>query len=117
MMKPIKKLKEEISNFEEEIEVITENISENYFQFPTFKIESYNIEKKGIYYEYYRGRWYVDSKKKQMYLGSKKDVLIELQKKYPNITNPDRNLDKVKEVYINKLRMNYWKDEYEGKDD
>ena len=96
----------------EEIEQITENINDNYYEFPSFQIEGYTMKGQS----YYRGRWYVDSKKKQLYLGSEKNVLKRVNEKYPNVTDPYKELDKVLDVYLKDLQMRYWKDEYESKD-
>ena len=102
----------EIQKCLEEIEQITENINDNYYEFPSFRIEDYMMKLK----TYYRGVWYVDSKKKQMYLGSEKKILKRVNEKYPKITDPSKELDKVLDVYLKELQMRYWKDEYENKD-
>jgi len=113
LMEPIHKREEEIQKCLEEIEQITENINDNYYEFPTFRIEDYVM--KGN--TYYRGVWYVDSKKKQMYLGSEKNVLKKVTVIHSDIHeyNISRNLDKVLDVYLKDLQMRYWKDEYESK--
>ena len=111
LMKPIHKREGEIQKCLEEIEQITENIDDNYHEFPSFRIEGYITKGK----TYYRGVWYVDSKKKQMYLGNEKTILKEVTEKYPKVTDPSKELDKVLDVYLKKLQMRYWKDEYESK--
>lgn len=114
LMKPIHKREEEIQNCNNEIEQITQNIKDDYYEFPTFRIEDYDM-KGNIYY---RGVWYVDSKKKQMYLGSEKNVLKKVTVIHSDIHdgNISRNLDRVLDVYLKDLQMRYWKDEYESKD-
>lgn len=113
LMEPIHKREEEIQKCLEEIEQITENINDNYYEFPTFRIEDYVM--KGN--TYYRGVWYVDSNKKQMYLGSEKNVLKKVTVIHSDIHeyNISRNLDRVLDVYLKDLQMRYWKDEYESK--
>jgi seryl-tRNA synthetase len=113
LMKPIHKREEEIQKCLEEIEQITENINDNYYEFPTFRIEDYVIKRN----TYYRGVWYVDSKKKQMYLGSEKNVLKKVTVIHSDIhdDNISKNLDRVLDVYLKDLQMRYWKDEYESK--
>ena len=112
LMKPIHKREGEIQKCLEEIEQITENINDNYYEFPSFRIEGYTMKGQS----YYRGVWYVDSKKKQLYLGSEKNVLKRVNEKYPKVTDPFKELDKVLDVYLKDLQMRYWKDEYESKD-
>jgi hypothetical protein len=113
LMKPIQKKKKEIEKSQNEIFEIQKSIDNMGYEFPTFRVEDFYL--KGN--TYYRGVWYVDSKKKQLYLGSEKKVLIQLNKTYPNIVQPDRNLDKVLNVYLKELQMRYWKDEYENRND
>jgi hypothetical protein len=110
-MKPIHKREVEVQNCLDEIEKITETLKGQYFDFPTFRIENYFLKSN----TYYRGVWYVESRKKQMYLGSEKNVLEDVKKVHPDINeiNIDRNLDKVLDVFLKKLQMRYWSDEYE----
>lgn len=114
LMKPILKKEEEIQKCLDEIEQINENINDNYYEFPTFRIEDYSMKNN----TYYRGVWYVDSKKKQMYLGSEKKVLQKVTVIHSDIHdgNISKNLDRVLDVYLKDLQMKYWKDEYESKD-
>jgi len=113
LMKPIHKREEEIQNCNNEIEQITQNIKDDYYEFPSFRIEDY-ITKGNTYY---RGVWYIESKKKQMYLGSEKNVLKKVTVIHSDIHegNISRNLDRVLDVFLKELQMRYWKDEYESK--
>ena len=114
LMKPIHKREEEIQKCNNEIEQITQNIKDDYYEFPSFRIEDYMM--KGN--TYYRGVWYTESNKKQMYLGSEKNVLKKVTVIHSDIHdgNISRNLDRVLDVYLKDLQMRYWKDEYESKD-
>jgi seryl-tRNA synthetase len=116
LLEPITILENEIKGCHSEIEEITENLKDSLYNFPSFRVENYLLKGSNTYY---RGVWYVDSKKKQLYLGSESVVLQKVQSKYPEINDRtiDKNLDKVLNVYLKELQMRYWKDEYENRND
>ena len=112
LMKPIKKKESEIKGFKDEIDQIRGDIKQMDIKFPPFVVETYYVNG----HDYYRGRWYINEKKRQLYLGTKSKVLKRVNEKYPNIKDPDKHMDKVLEVFQGDLLMRYWKDEYENKD-
>ena len=64
LMKPIQKKRNEIKKIQDELSEITQRFENSDFNFPSFRVEGYISKGKS----YYRGVWYVNSKKKQMYL-------------------------------------------------
>ena len=116
LMKPIQKKRKEIKNFKDDLSEITETFKNSNYNFPKFRVEGYTIVKgkdengDDKYHSYYRGVWYVNSKKKQMYLGSEKSVWEKVKTKFPNSFKKDESIEK---FFLNELQMKFWKDEYE----
>lgn len=110
-MIPILKLKNEISEIEDEMEQLKEKIKGMGFDFPSFRIEEYGPNLN----TYYRGVWYVNSKKKQLYLGSEKKVLERVRIKFPDIDTKkgEEKLNVIMEEYLKDLQLEYWKKQYE----
>jgi hypothetical protein len=90
---------------------LKEQISNIGFEFPSFRIESYITKGKS----YYRGVWYVNSKKFQYYIGSEKIVQKVVSEKYPGIL-VQNEYDKVLDCYLKDLQMSYWNNQYKKKD-
>jgi len=106
LMKPIQKKRNEIKKIQDELSEITQRFENSTYNFPKFRIEGY-ISKGS---SYYRGVWYVNSKKKQMYLGSEKSVWEKVKTKFPNTYKKDES---ILDFFLNELQMKFWKDEYE----
>ena len=70
LMKPILKKKSVVNSLKEELGELKNQIKELGVEFPTFRVEDFFLKGK----TYYRGVWYVNSKKKQLYMGSEKKV-------------------------------------------
>jgi seryl-tRNA synthetase len=111
LMKPVKIKLKEIEEIKEEFESLKGQIKNMGFDFPSFRVESYITKGKS----YYRGVWYVDSKKFQHYIGSEKLVQQIVWEKYPNI-KVGVELDKVLDCFLKDLQLSYWNKQYEGKD-
>ena len=106
LMKPIQKKRKEIKNFKDDLSEITETFKNSNYNFPKFRVEGYSVMKGN----YYRGVWYVNSKKKQMYLGSEESVWKKVKTKFPNSFKKDESIE---EFFLNELQMKFWKEEYE----
>ena len=115
LMKPILKKKEEIKKFSLELDELKNSIKDLGFDFPTFKVESFSILKGDKFHSYYRGRWYINGKKKQKYLGSEDKVHQLVKKKFrgfESLSTEDK-LDKIKEYYTPQFQLDFWSKEYE----
>jgi seryl-tRNA synthetase len=116
LMKPILKKRKEIKKIQTELSEITEVFNTSNYNFPKFRVEGYTIVKgkdengNDKYHSYYRGVWYVNSKKKQMYLGSEKSVWEKVKTKFPNSYKKDES---ILDFFLNELQMKFWNDEYE----
>jgi hypothetical protein len=112
LMKPIKIKQIEIEGIKEEFEGLKSKIKNMGFNFPSFRVEGYAT--KGQFY--YRGVWYVDSKKFQHYIGSEKVILKEVLAKYPD-ANPSKDnfTEMVLNFYLKDLQLSYWNKQYESK--
>jgi hypothetical protein len=112
LMKPIRIKQSEIDKAKDDFKNLKEKINGFGFDFPSFRVEGYVTKGKS----YYRGVWYVDSKKFQYYIGSEKVVIMELSTKYSNI-NPliDGFMEKVLDFYLKDLQLSYWNKQYEEK--
>jgi seryl-tRNA synthetase len=110
LMKPVLEKESEIKTIREELNGLKEQISKIGFEFPSFRIESYITKGKS----YYRGVWYVNSKKFQYYIGSEKIVQKVVSEKYPGILVKNE-LDKVLDCYLKDLQMSYWNNQYNSK--
>ena len=106
LMKPILKKRKEIKKIQTELSEITETFKNSNYNFPKFRIEGYISKGRS----YYRGVWYVNSKKKQMYLGSEESVWKKVKTKFPNSYKKDES---ILDFFLNELQMKFWKDEYE----
>ena len=111
LMKPVKIKLKEIEEIKVEFESLKGQIKNMGFDFPSFRVESYITKGKS----YYRGVWYVDSKKFQHYIGSEKSVQQIVWEKYPNV-KVDVEFDKVLDCFLEDLQLSYWNKQYEGKD-
>lgn len=107
LMKPILKKRKEIKNIKNELSEITETFKNSNYNFPKFEIEEYDNKGNG----YYRCRWYVNSKKKQKYLGSEKSVWdrVGITKDIPYKKRNEMILN----YFLKDVQMKFWKDEYE----
>ena len=112
LMKPVLEKESEIKTIREEWNGLKEQISNIGFEFPSFRIESYISKGKS----YYRGVWYVNSKKFQHYIGSEKIVQKVVSEKYPGIL-VQNEYDKVLDCYLKDLQMSYWNNQYKKKDE
>jgi hypothetical protein len=112
LMKPVKIKLKEIEEIKVEFESLKGQIKNMGFDFPSFRVESYWIKDKS----YFRGVWYVESKKFQHYIGSEKSVQQIVWEKYPNI-KLEVELDKVLDCYLEDLQLSYWNKQYEVKND
>lgn len=104
LMKPIQKKRNEITEIQDELDGITKKFQNSDFKFPSFRIEGYISKGKS----YYRGVWYVNSKKKQLYLGSEEKV-------WETVGITDTTLDKDEKIlnfYLKELQMKFWNEEY-----
>lgn len=116
LMKPILKKRKEIKNIKNELSEITEVFNTSNYNFPKFRVEGYSVmkgkDKNGNdkYHSYYRGVWYVNSKKKQMYIGSEESVWKKVKTKFPNSFKKDES---ILDFFLNELQMKFWKEEYE----
>ena len=115
LMKPILKKKEEINKLSIEMEELKNSIKDLGFDFPTFKVESFSILKGDKFHSYYRGRWYVNGKKKQKYIGSEDKVHQIVKKKFRGFDSlsSDDKMDKIKEYYTPQFQLDFWSKEYE----
>ena len=110
LMKPVLEKESEIKTIREELNGLKEQISNIGFEFPSFRIENYDIKGKS----YFRGVWYVNSKKFQYYIGSEKIVQKVVSEKYPYVK---LTLDNVLDCYLKDLQMSYWNNQYKKKDE
>ena len=111
LMKPILKKKSEVSSLKEELGELKTQIKELGVEFPTFRVEDFFLKGK----IYYRGVWYVNSKKKQLYMGSEKKVqdrMNEVIDGFDKLPQSQKN-EKILEVYLPEFQLNFWEKEYE----
>ncbi len=111
LMKPILKKKSEVSSLKEELGELKTQIKELGVEFPTFRVEDFFLKGK----IYYRGVWYVNSKKKQLYMGSEKKVqdrMNEVIDSFDKLPQSQKN-EKILEVYLPEFQLNFWEKEYE----
>ena len=111
LMKPVLKTKSEVNSLKEELSGLKTQIKELGVEFPTFRVEDFFLNGK----TYYRGVWYVNSKKKQLYMGSEKKVHDRLEKVvngFGKLKQLKKN-EKILEVYLPEFQLNYWEKEYE----
>ena len=111
LMKPVLKTKSEVNSLKEELSGLKTQIKELGVEFPTFRVEDFFLKGK----TYYRGGWYVNSKKKQLYMGSEKKVHDRLEKVvngFGKLKQLKKN-EKILEVYLPEFQLNYWEKEYE----
>ena len=111
LMKPVLKTKSEVNSLKEELGELKTQIKELGVEFPTFRVEDFFLKGK----IYYRGVWYVNSKKKQLYMGSEKKVHDRLEKVvngFGKLKQLKKN-EKILEVYLPEFQLNYWEKEYE----
>ena len=81
------------------------------FDFPTFRVEDFYTKGK----PYYRGVWYVNSKKKQKYLGSESKIhklVGDNVRGFDSLTQSDKN-EKILEFFLPQFQLDYWNKEYE----
>ena len=110
-MKPVLKTKSEVNSLKEELGELKTQIKELGVEFPTFRVEDFFLKGK----TYYRGVWYVNSKKKQLYMGSEKKVHDRLEKVvngFDKLPQSQKN-EKILEVYLPEFQLNFWEKEYE----
>jgi hypothetical protein len=110
LMKPVLEKESEIKTIQEELNELKDKISNMGFEFPSFRIENYDSKGKS----YFRGVWYVNSKKFQLYIGSEKVVQKVVSEKYPDV-KVNIELDKVLDCYLKDLQMSYWNNQYNSK--
>ncbi len=110
LMKPIRIKELEIQTIKEELKELKDKISNFGFEFPSFRVENYDSKGKS----YFRGVWYVNSKKFQHYIGSEKIVQKAVSEKYPDV-KVAIELDKVLDCYLKELQMSYWNKQYNSK--
>ena len=111
LMKPVLKKKSEVSSLKEELGELKTQIKELGVEFPTFRVEDFFLKGK----IYYRGVWYVNSKKKQLYMGSEKKVqdrMNEVIDGFDKLPQSQKN-EKILEVYLPEFQLNFWEKEYE----
>jgi seryl-tRNA synthetase len=111
LMKPVHKLQEEINTIKTELEELKMSIKDMGFNFPTFRVESFNTKDK----PYWRGVWYVNGKKKQKYLGSEEKVFSLVGSKvrgFSELLSKQRE-DKIYEYFLPELQLEFWKKQYE----
>ena len=111
LMIPVLKKKKEVNSLKEELGELKTQIKKLGVDFPTFRVEDFFLKGK----TYYRGVWYVNSKKKQLYMGSEKKVHDRLEKVvngFRKLKQPQKN-EKILEVYLPEFQLNYWEKEYE----
>ena len=111
LMKPVLKKKSEVSSLKEELGELKTQIKELGVEFPTFRVEDFFLKGK----TYYRGVWYVNSKKKQLYMGSEKKVqdrMNEVINGFDKLPQSQKN-EKILEVYLPEFQLNFWEKEYE----
>jgi SMC interacting uncharacterized protein involved in chromosome segregation len=111
LMKPVLKKKSEVSSLKEELGELKTQIKELGVEFPTFRVEDFFLKGK----IYYRGVWYVNSKKKQLYMGSEKKVqdrMNEVINGFDKLPQSQKN-EKILEVYLPEFQLNFWEKEYE----
>ena len=108
LMKPVLEKESEIKTIREELNGLKESISKIGFEFPSFRVESYLLKGKS----YYRGVWYVNSKKFQHYIGSEKLVHKVVSENYPNVKI---TMDIVLDYCLKDLQMSYWNKQYKSK--
>ena len=121
LMKPVLKKKSEVNSLKEELGELKNQIKELGVEFPTFRVEEFSIKKgkdengDDKHHSYYRGVWYVNSKKKQLYMGSEKkiqDRMNELIDGFDKLPTSQKN-EKILEVYLPEFQLNFWEKEYE----
>lgn len=111
LMKPVHKLQEEINTIKSELEEMKMSIKDMGFNFPTFRVESFNTKDK----PYWRGVWYVNGKKKQKYLGSEEKVFSLVGSKvrgFSELLSKQRE-DKIYEYFLPELQLEFWKKQHE----
>lgn len=110
LLKPISKREKEIRNCQEEIEQLKIRIQSFDFEFPSFRVEIYRNGGG----DYFRGVWYVNSKKYQLYLGSEKKVVERVKSIHTDYDskNYDEKMELVEDVYLDDLQLKYWKNQY-----
>lgn len=110
LMKPISRREKEIKDCREEIDQLKNKIQSFNFEFPSFRVENYTNGGG----DYYRGVWYVNSKKCQLYLGSEKKVIKRVKSIYPDYDSKKyhEKMELVEDVYLKDLQLKYWKDQY-----
>jgi polyhydroxyalkanoate synthesis regulator phasin len=111
LMKPVLKKKSEVNSLKEELGELKTQIKELGVEFPTFRVEDFFLKGK----IYYRGVWYVNSKKKQLYMGSEKKVqdrMNEVINGFDKLPQSQKN-EKILEVYLPEFQLNFWEKEYE----
>ncbi|MDB4715780.1 hypothetical protein OAF23_06650, partial [Flavobacteriaceae bacterium] len=105
----------------EELGELKTQIKELGVEFPTFRVEEFSIKKgkdengDDKYHSYYRGVWYVNSKKKQLYMGSEKKIqerMNEVIDGFDKLPQSQKN-EKILEVYLPEFQLNFWEKEYE----
>lgn len=111
LMKPVHKLQEEIKTIKSELEELKMSIKDMGFNFPTFRVESFNTKDK----PYWRGVWYVNGKKKQKYLGSEEKVFSLVGSKVRGFSEllSKQKEDKIYEYFLPELQLEFWKKQYE----
>ena len=111
LMIPVLTKKKEVNTLKEELSELKTQIKKLGVEFPTFRVEDFFLKGK----TYYRGVWYVNSKKKQLYMGSEKKVHDRLEKVvngFGKLKQLKKN-EKILEVYLPEFQLNYWEKEYE----
>lgn len=111
LMKPVHKLQEEINNIKSELEELKMSIKDMGFNFPTFRVESFNTKEK----PYWRGVWYVNGKKKQKYLGSEEKVFSLVGSKvkgFSKLLSKQRE-ENIYEYFLPELQLEFWKKQHE----
>ena len=107
LMKPVLKKKNEVSSLKEKLVEIKLQIKELGVNFPTFRVEHFTLKGR----TYYRGVWYVNSRKNQLYIGSEKKVherMSDIIGDFNQLSQNYKNL-KILEIYLPELQMNFWK--------
>lgn len=111
LMKPILKKEKEIEDIKKEMDELKNSIKDMGFDFPTFRVEDFLTKGK----PYYRGVWYINSKKKQKYLGSESKIhklVGDKVRGFDSLTQSDKN-EKILEFFLPQFQLDYWNKEYE----
>jgi seryl-tRNA synthetase len=123
LLKPINKLESEIDGIESELIELKNKIHNMGFDFPKFRIESFNFKTKN---SYYRGVWYVNSKKNQLYIGTETTVHTHLCSIHPDfklltpengikqfkLLIPEDRIELIFKEYESQLQLKYWENQY-----